>query len=94
MITANATTSWAETNQAHLVAEFARLKIQLGLQSSDVPASAVQLFPVEMETPELAPAIVRLVELFGLSPFERDLLLLCAGVEMDSELAARCAEGQ
>jgi hypothetical protein len=94
MITANAATSWAETNQAHLVAEFARLKIQLGLQGSDAQASAVQLFPAEMETPELAPAIVRLVELFGLSPFERDLLLLCAGVEMDSELAARCAEGQ
>ena len=29
-------------------------------------------------------AIDRLSELFGLSPFERQPLLLCAGVEMDS----------
>src|ERR1700735_1121454 len=29
---------------------------------------------------------------FGLTAFERDLLLLCAGVEMDSSLAAQCAE--
>ena len=32
--------------------------------------------------------------LFQLSGFERELLLLCAGVEMDSALAARCADGQ
>jgi hypothetical protein len=36
----------------------------------------------------------RLVELFALSDFERDILLLCAGVEMDSALAALCGEAQ
>jgi hypothetical protein len=32
-------------------------------------------------------AIDRLTSLFELTHFERDLLLLCAGVEMDSRLA-------
>ena len=34
-----------------------------------------------------------MAETFGLSAFERDLLLLCAGVEMDAGLAACCAAG-
>src|SRR5262245_18441903 len=38
-----------------------------------------------------ASAIDRIVEAFGLSSFERDLLLLCGGVEMDTKLAAACA---
>ena len=36
------------------------------------------------------PAIAFLAEVFGLTAFERDVLLLCAGVEMDSQLAAQC----
>ncbi|HKH50008.1 MAG TPA: ATP-binding protein [Thermoanaerobaculia bacterium] len=35
-----------------------------------------------------------LVERFGLSPFERDVLLLCAGIELDSGFAAVCAAAQ
>ena len=31
---------------------------------------------------------------FGLSPFERDLLLLCAGIELDSTVAPLCAAAQ
>jgi len=31
---------------------------------------------------------------FGLSPFERDLLLLCAGIELDSAFAPLCAAAQ
>ncbi|MGQ0445241.1 MAG: ATP-binding protein, partial [Beijerinckiaceae bacterium] len=38
-----------------------------------------------------APAVDTLVELFSLSSFERDLLLLCAGVEMDVGIAELCA---
>ena len=39
-------------------------------------------------------AIDTLAELFGLSDFERDLLLFVAGVEMDAELARLCAVAQ
>ncbi|HEV2862134.1 MAG TPA: ATP-binding protein [Pyrinomonadaceae bacterium] len=31
---------------------------------------------------------------FGLSPFERDVLLMCAGVELDASFAALCATAQ
>jgi hypothetical protein len=77
-------TSWAEANQVHLLAEFARLKHRLGIPAEIPPAD-----PTPQEEPF---AIDRLTAIFGLSAFERDLLLLCAGVEMDSELAACCAE--
>jgi hypothetical protein len=43
---------------------------------------------------EPPPAIDQLESIFGLTPFERDVLLLCAGIEMDSPLASRCAELQ
>ena len=75
--------SWAEANQAYLVEEFARLRAQMG---ADLPVSLSAL-KAEMEP---APAIDQLAEIFGLTAFERDLLLLCAGVEMDSALAAAC----
>jgi hypothetical protein len=40
------------------------------------------------------PALETLGDMFGLSPFERDLLLLCAGMELDSTFAAHCATAQ
>src|SRR5262245_57549030 len=39
-------------------------------------------------------ALDALCEAFGLSPFERDLLLQCAGVELDSAFAQLCATAQ
>jgi len=36
-------------------------------------------------------ALTNLCEIFSLSPFERDILLLCAGVELDSAFPAHCA---
>ena len=40
------------------------------------------------------PAIDSLCQLFNLTSFERSLLLLCAGAEMDSQLADACAQAQ
>ena len=37
------------------------------------------------------PAIETLRIMFGLTPFERDILLLCAGIELDSNFAVLCA---
>ncbi|HEX6729783.1 MAG TPA: ATP-binding protein, partial [Pyrinomonadaceae bacterium] len=39
-------------------------------------------------------ALEILSSMFGLSAFERDLLLMCAGVELDSTFAALCARAQ
>jgi SpoVK/Ycf46/Vps4 family AAA+-type ATPase len=93
MSDAKTTTSWSNTNHAHLAAEFARLKSLLLARNPERQESAVI---AEMDRPVSDPpaAIDWLVEIFGLSAFERDLLLLCAGVEMDSELAALCGTVQ
>jgi hypothetical protein len=77
---------WTQANQQYLVAELARLKRLLAPQPSTEVPEAV---PLELSEP---PAIEQLTAHFGLSRFERDLLLLAAGVEMDAEFAALCAE--
>jgi len=82
---------WIEANQAYLVAEFQRLKSLFDSNPQEVSVTGVTEARAAMETP---PAIDHVSQLFELSSFERDILLLCAGVEMDSKLAALCAEAQ
>jgi AAA+ superfamily predicted ATPase len=79
---------WLAANQAFLVAEFVRLKQRLSRDAS--PAAPAQALP-RLPSP---PAIDTLVETFGLSTFERDLVLLAAGVEMDADLATLCARAR
>jgi hypothetical protein len=63
----------------------------LELEGRDGPTQALQESAEAMPAP---PALETLGETFGLSPFERDLLLLCAGMELDSTFAAHCAAAQ
>jgi len=81
--------SWAEANQACLVLEFARLRCQMGIDRGEPPREEPFELRRSMQAP---PAIDNLVAIFELSDFERGLLLLCAGIEMDSSLAAKCAQ--
>ncbi len=46
------------------------------------------------EETEPPPALVMLARRFGLSRFERDVLLLCAAVELDTRIAPLCARAQ
>ena len=85
------TSSWIDDNQAYLVGEFDRLKAVLAAGSGTPPAAPPASASVDMAAP---PAVDWLSETFELSTFERDILLLCAGVEMDSALAAACAGAQ
>src|SRR5208282_5664481 len=80
---------WIEANQAYLTAQFVRLKGLLDPNSPKVSVPDASEAHAALETPA---AIDRLSQLFGLSTFERDILLLCAGVEMDSKLAALCGD--
>lgn len=80
--------NWSEANQRYLAAEFARLKLRLGAEGDKSRATA-DIHDAREALPGPA-AIDTLTELFGLSAFERDLLLLVAGVEMDAELARWC----
>jgi hypothetical protein len=90
-MTAHDAVDWTEANQRFMAAELARLKQRLepdGDASADGTDSAVEEARAALPAPA---AIDIVVDLFGLSDFERSLLLLCAGVELDARLAAACA---
>lgn len=87
---------WIGLNQQYLSAQLARLRALLarrvGEASEDTPRQeadevARTMFPAR-------PALTIVCEAFGLSAFERDVLLLCAGIELDSEIAALVARVQ
>ena len=83
-------TDWTVANQQLLVAEFTRLRVLLGEEQGATCADTqITLAQTLMPAPA---AIDTLAALFQLSPFERDLVLLAAGVEMDARLAALCAQ--
>jgi hypothetical protein len=86
MSTPSCAEEWAEQNQAYLVREFDALRRRL-------ESAAAQNDETPDHEPMTAPAAIDLLaQRFDLSPFEREILLLCAGVEMDSALAAWCAQ--
>jgi ATPase family associated with various cellular activities (AAA) len=81
-------TSWIDANQRLMVVEFGRLKQRLGADGDgETLVSHLESARAAMPAPA---AIDHLAHCFGLSAFERDVLLLCAGVEMDAQLAAQC----
>jgi ATP-dependent 26S proteasome regulatory subunit len=88
--TVAASTPWQEFNQHSLVREFAALRCRLEGKPPETDEWAIGA--TEAQETHQETAIDRLSAIFELSGFERDLLLLAAGVEMDSDLADRCAE--
>jgi hypothetical protein len=90
-VSQRAPAAWTDANQRLLTAEFARLKSMLADSDSAMAMAQLQAAHAAMPAPA---AIDRLAACLALSPFERDLLLLCAGVEMDAGLAALCASAQ
>jgi hypothetical protein len=89
---------WTIANQQLLVAEFARLKGMLprstGKNAQNRKAEAGPALADARQLLHTESAIDWLTTAFGLSAFERDLLLLCAGAEMDTDLARTCAVAQ
>ena len=85
-----ASSSWSDANQRLLAAELARLRFRLAPAGGDAAAldAAVADAAAAMPAPG---ALQRIATTFGLSDFERELLLLCAGVEMDTAIADACA---
>jgi hypothetical protein len=94
------TPSWPEANQRYLSAALALVRAALERHAArargepgDEAAVAVlqrQLAAAAAAMPAPA-ALERLCALFGLSPFERDILLLGAGIELDADFASLCA---
>jgi hypothetical protein len=68
--------SWHEANQAHLMHGVRDPRSAIGTQGrSERPHADQAIRP--------PPALHRLCRAFNLSPFEIEILLLCAGVELD-----------
>jgi hypothetical protein len=72
--------NWAEANQQYLMSALDAVR---GVLEGRAP---VQTPAAEKITPP--PALETLCKLFVLSPFERAVLLMCAGMELDSKFAA------
>jgi predicted nucleic acid-binding protein len=97
---------WQQANKTYLLSHLERLRgiVQRfvdGDRDSDIAASTRVGTPardvptlVDAAMSESSYALDTLCEMFHLSPFERDILLLCAGVELDSTFAPLCAAAQ
>jgi hypothetical protein len=79
---------WTERNRAVLLQEFARLRALLEGSGGTSSAPATDAYK-EWDCSD-PPAIDALSTIFQLGPFERDLVLLAAGVEMESSLGDLC----
>ena len=92
--------TWQEGNQKYLDSAFNQLRDTLqsyiarrqdGAVASASPPIDLREIAQNMSAP---PALSQLCQLFDLSEFERDILLLCAGIEIYPSLAALCAKAQ
>ena len=99
------TNNWNEANQCYLMAALGIVREALERhiarsEEKQETEPARDSREVHLALKEAAsvmpspPALELLCTMFGLSAFERDLLLLCAGVELDSTFAAVCAKAQ
>lgn len=83
---------WSTANQGYLMTALTgvrqALQRHLGEMDGEADHHVPEIAAIKMPAPA---ALETLVLTFGLSPFERDLLLLCAGPELDAKFAALCA---
>jgi hypothetical protein len=102
-MTATAPDTWQRANQRYLAAELQALKLRLrrhAAHGDGDDGGADWAARVEQERTEAAAALPQpaaldaLTAAFGLTRFERTLLLLCAGVELDAEVGRLCADAQ
>jgi ATPase family associated with various cellular activities (AAA) len=96
-------TNWAEANQRYLMARLDVVREALrrhAARSHDTPAPTQSELEIEnnlreaMEAMPAPAALDTLCAAFGLSHFDRDVLLLCAGMELDSSFPSLCASAQ
>jgi hypothetical protein len=85
----NTVTSWAAENQRAVVQSLERVRGYLEHYGRGAAAAEQAVPPVEDGAATEAPAsaVETLERVFGLTGFERDVLLLCAGLEMDARFA-------
>jgi len=82
---------WREANGRYLSARLAGIRNLFRKVRDDAPVREMDAARRGLPAP---PALDRLCGAFGLSDFERDVLLLTAGVELDAEFAMDCSVAQ
>ncbi len=89
-----ANNNWEVNNHAYLMAALAQVRKALRQHADfsllDSEEHMLAEEPI-VDSPAEPSALERLCTIFALSDFERDLLLLCAGVELDASFAPLCA---
>ena len=99
-MTATIPRNWLEANQRYLSAALAAVRTRLDRHAaraegdSATPQEPEQALREAADAMTAPPALESLAATFGLNRFERDLLVLCAGMELDSGFAALCADAQ
>ena len=93
------TNNWQELNKNYLMQELARVQKKLydKIASREEPTIQAQSFDLdEVELAKLIPSftIEIISDRFELSPFEKDILLLCAGMELDRGWGLLCGQAQ
>jgi len=92
---AAAVETWQEANKRHLVAALAGVKNALERHAAGEPTPILTgALPEAAGAISPPPALDRLCAAFSLTPFERDVLLLCAGIELESGFGSLCAAAQ
>jgi hypothetical protein len=86
--------AWLLANEAYLAAAVSWLFRLLELGPTDERTAAAAESVAQAAAIEPPPALMEVGDRFGLTPFERHLLLLCVAIELDSGLSYRCAEAQ
>lgn len=88
------THDWTEANRRQLMAALADMRARFERYAGDAASAGAAADVHEAEPGSPATALDVLCASFGLSPFERQILLLCAGVELDESFARLVASIQ
>jgi len=99
-----AAVNWADANQQYLMARLLLVREALSryanrnekqtAESETQQDALIEGLRLAMSNLPGPSALDHLCAAFNLSPFERDVLLLCAGVELDSSFAELCVAAQ
>lgn len=91
--------AWYDANTDYLAVAIHWLRLRLQHLVPETEVTEPELVEAETamlqaEACEPPPALITLSTLLGLTRFERSLLLLCAAMELDTEIASFCAQVQ
>jgi AAA+ superfamily predicted ATPase len=78
--------NWSDLNRRWLIAAIGALRQRLEARATGGGGSAAEDAVEATPAADFTPALVHCARIFGLSPFERELLLLVAGLELDEGL--------